>query len=436
MSSRRRSRSSFQSPSDGDHVDTRRRRSSRISNITNNNQNLTTPATASSIRLNARLPTVAEGRQQSARYNLNYFRQRRQEMTNTVSPPTDQGVLRHAFNTAHDISNETNERICICDDKSIPDTSSCNRCDQSENRRCDFHTLMFCCLCNKRFHRGCIASLSHVSLQDLDIDTYLCPQCEIMQGIDDTPWASLGRGTNEQKLARFGLACTQTPGSAEYQQTLRTMKKLKDKLEECKVVKRSLILDNSPMPYPSAINMSEEAKKKHVLSGRRFEISMLLFKVEMCSCCGRVQPGHVDPAFPKEGVPFERKHLVNSYHPAWHCECNDFCQGSQFYAQRKKSEIDFYKEKHQGRPPWIVLGLNQQSPNAVLCNLCYKEIQSKDIEGKYNLDRNQLIAHKYHFLNTVVLMYSSLNRPTICSFIFYTQRVWTNSCNQPNTNTK
>ena len=113
---------------------------------------------------------------------------------------------------------------------------------------------------------------------------------------------------------------------------------------------------------------------------------MLLFKVEMCSCCGRVQPGHVDPAFPKEGVPFERKHLVNSYHHAWHCECNDFCTGSQFYAKRKKSEIDFYKEKHQGQPPWIVLGLDQQSPNAVLCNSCYKEIQSKDIEGKYNLD--------------------------------------------------
>ena len=266
-SSRRRSRSSFQSPSDGDHANTRRRRSSRISR-TDNNQNLTTPrnteesevATVSSIRLNARLPTVSEGRRQSSVYNVNYRQQRRQ-MNNTVSPPTDRGVLRHAFNAARDTHNEINERICICDDKSIPDTSSCAQCDQSENLRCDFHTLLFCCLCNKRFHRGCVASVSHVSLQDLDIDTYICPQCEIMQGIDDTPWASFGRGMNEQKLARFGLACTQTPGSAEYQQTLRTMKKLKDKLEECKVVKRSLILDNSPMPYPSAINMSEETKK-------------------------------------------------------------------------------------------------------------------------------------------------------------------------------
>ena len=399
MSSRRRSRSSFQSPSDGNHANTRRRRSSRISR-TDNNQNLTTPrnteesevATVSSIRLTARLPTVSEGRRQSSVYNVNYRQQRRQ-MNNTVSPPTDRGVLRHAFNTARDTHNETNERICICDDKSIPDTSSCAQCDQSENLRCDFHTLLFCCLCNKRFHRGCVASVSHVSLQDLDIDTYICPECETTRGIDDTSWASLGRGTNERKLARLGLACTQPPGSAEHKQTLRVMKKLKDKLEECKVAKRSLILDNSPMPYPSAINMSEEAKNKHVLSGRRFEISMLLYQVEMCSCCGRVQPGHVDPAFPKE-VPFERKHLVNSYHHAWHCECNEFCQGSQFYADRKNSEINLYKEKHQGQSPWIVLGLDKQSPNAVLCNWCYREIQSKDVNGKYNLDINKLIGHK------------------------------------------
>ena len=399
MNSRRRSRSSFQSPSDGDHANTtRRRRSSRI-NRTNNNHDTTTPqntegisndnltgevSTAPSIRVTARLPTVTTGRRQSARYNMNYFQQRRR-INNTVSPPTDCGVLHNAFNTARYVQNETNERICICDDKSIPDTSSCNRCDQSGNLRCDFHALMLCCRCNKNFHSGCIASLSHVNVEELNTEAYICSKCKTMRDVNHTSWASLGRNTNAQKFARFGLACPETTNSAEHQKTLRTMKKLKDKLEECKVAKRSLILDNAPMPYPSAVKMSEASKMKHVLSGRRFEVSMLLYDVQMCSCCGRVQPGHVDPAFPKEGVPFERKHLVNSYHSAWHCACNEFCGGSQFYAQQKNTEIEFYKSKHEGRPPWSVLDLEQQSPNAVLCNFCYKEIQSKNINGEYTL---------------------------------------------------
>ena len=400
MNSRRRPRSTFQSPSDANLANRRslRRRSTRI---TNNQQTITPPNTEGSntvnavsatpsIRNNARLVTVATGRQHNNSYRLTYRRNR-----DNPSPPTNQGALQNEFHSAHVINNEGTHRICICDNESI--LKSCSGCNQSANRRCNFHTLLYCSLCNTSFHRGCIASLSHVSQEDLHTDEFLCLQCASGTHVYEPTWDNLNRNNSKQKCARFGLAYPST--RSEQIITNRSMKKIKEKLEECQVEKLPLILDNAPLPYPSAIKMSEEAKERHVLNGRRFELSMLMYEVKMCTCCGRVQPGHVDPDFPKQGVPFEKKHLVNSSHQAWHCNCNAFCQGSQFYGVKKRSEIQYYKQKHDGQPPWIVLGLDQQSPNAVLCNSCYKEITSEKIDGEYNICHFQFEYSIQQFIN-------------------------------------
>ena len=129
MNSRRRPRSTFQSPSDANLANRRslRRRSTRI---TNNQQTITPPNTEGSntvnavsatpsIRNNARLVTVATGRQHNNSYRLTYRRNR-----DNPSPPTNQGALQNEFHSAHVINNEGTHRICICDNESIPKSCS------------------------------------------------------------------------------------------------------------------------------------------------------------------------------------------------------------------------------------------------------------------------------------------------------------------------
>jgi hypothetical protein len=54
-------------------------------------------------------------------------------------------------------------------------------------------------------------------------------------------------------------------------------------METCMPPERlSQFKNTHPLPYPSAVKMNEKAINNHVICGRRFEISMMLYDV--CKC--------------------------------------------------------------------------------------------------------------------------------------------------------
>eukprot|EP00956_Cyclotella_meneghiniana_P044382 scaffold315718_cov96-Cyclotella_meneghiniana.AAC.1 len=183
---------------------------------------------------------------------------------------------------------------------------------------------------------------------------------------DDTPFSELtGNTAHFEKMERFGL----TPSADRNQHTTRTEKKNMDKLfkdmQTCMTEEQiNEILDSKPRAYPPRVNMDPDAMKLHVTQGRRFELSMMLYDVQKCKCCGKVQPGHVDSLFPKDKAPYQREHLINTYHRAWECNCWGFCKGSQFYCANKPTHMDEYKRQHEGMTPLEFLNLTE--PNALL----------------------------------------------------------------------
>jgi hypothetical protein len=159
--------------------------------------------------------------------------------------------------------------------------------------------------------------------------------------------------------------------------------KMKNDISKCNLTTIiQPLLDNNPYSYPTPIQMFNEQIEKHVVCGRRFDLSMLLFSVEACDCCSRLQPSHVDPCFPVSSEqPFGRKHFAEKYHKAWHCKYDGFCKGSQFYASTRKSAINLFRDKHNGQLPKTFLDITE--PNAMLCNTCYHEISSDNVNGKF-----------------------------------------------------
>ena len=78
--------------------------------------------------------------------------------------------------------------------------------------------------------------------------------------------------------------------------------------------------------------MDADAEHEHMLLGRRFEVSQLMFPVLKCACCGVVRPFHGDPEFPNNtGQVIQRHHLTVEPKDAYHCTCNH-CHGIQFWA--------------------------------------------------------------------------------------------------------
>ena len=55
--------------------------------------------------------------------------------------------------------------------------------------------------------------------------------------------------------------------------------------------------NTDPKPYPNITPMSDTSLTCHTIFGRRFELSMLLFNVNQCNCCGRIEPMHIDQYF-------------------------------------------------------------------------------------------------------------------------------------------
>lgn len=229
----------------------------------------------------------------------------------------------------------------------------------------------------------------------------------------------------EEKLERLGVTCPSD--IQEKKKAARKMNKTVEVLKKCFSGYKS-ILDNAPKPYPTSFAMSNLSKEKHTLHGRRFEVSMYMFESNSCSCCGRVKPGHVDPDFPRNS-PFERRHLINPYHKAWKCTCEK-CKGCQFYCDRMRSHIKYYKLHHNNLNPWEVLGCSEDENNAILCDSCYKEVDHSKVEGKgsnfFHLSLSIYIC-MYFYKNCIPLfsIYIFLNRSTIFTHFWKKKRIWT-----------
>jgi hypothetical protein len=121
--------------------------------------------------------------------------------------------------------------------------------------------------------------------------------------------------------------------------------------------------------------MDSELRRKHALYGRRFELQLLQISIDTCSCCGRMKPFGTDPWMNQKWISqgnFQRKHLVDSYHDSYQCDCHLFCKGEQFYCWKRQSQMQIYENEHCATKP--------EAPNAKLCKQCYGELR-KDPQG-------------------------------------------------------
>ena len=275
----------------------------------------------------------------------------------------------------------SNPRICICDNFKYPkDARECKNesCRPIEGQACTDHKDIQCqsISCDKSFHVGCIASLQRTSIECIEADGYMCMECE--PGVPNEPMDEED-GVLRRDLMHLGIDLPNPATPAQITEAKKKKTKLLKTLnsEECQIPQNDIdaILNNYPRPYPCPLKMDSIAANDHVVNGRRHEVSMLLYAVDQCECCGKVQPGHVDPIFPEHPT-FERKHLMNKYHRVWQCNCDEFCKGSQFYPTQKPIVLKKYKLHHGNRAPWEYMSVEKEDPNAVICHKCYDEIGS------------------------------------------------------------
>ena len=93
---------------------------------------------------------------------------------------------------------------------------------------------------------------------------------------------------------------------------------------------------------------------------------------------------------------YSPQHLTMKYKVAWHCTCDGFCKGSQFYAASRKTTIlRHYKEKHENKMPWEFMNLNENSPNAKMCQKCHHEMAKEKNDPITDLQ----FAHKFSLRN-------------------------------------
>jgi ribosomal protein L32 len=309
-----------------------------------------------------------------------------------------------------------NPRICLCDQHLFP--LSCEECDVNTGTACALHMTVTCngIECEKRFHKDCLCTgLSTYATLDELRDSHTCMECSCRadaatedQPYDYFPLHSLNDiDSMNDRLLRFGMDPLPPNAQTPQRRKARTsMKNLKDALDHCNrdldglpaLVERGIdpsdILDSKPRSLPTPVHMAPDSIDSHVRAGRRAEFSLSLYGVNSCSCCGSVKPHHADPEFPKgEDAPFQRMHLLNESHHAWHCTCQGYCKGSQFYASKRPSVIDAYKREHGGQSPQEYRDAHpNQVTEATLCHKCYTEVTSKNVLGTYQLYISILFA--------------------------------------------
>jgi hypothetical protein len=221
------------------------------------------------------------------------------------------------------------------------------------------------------------------------MEKYVCMECKCSVSAgnkDDTPWVSLPMDSNNpdilrERLCRVGITIPAHVTNEQLRQSKRNLNKIVKAFEECNSPNTVLQhFANNPRPFPTPVDMHPDSIQQHVIHGRRAETSLLMYDVKRCNCCGSVKPGHNDPGFPKTGqAPFDRMHLVNSWHPAYLCTCSGVCQGSQFYAKDRPSIMTYYTHTHGGMKPDDCL--NSDVSDAVICMKCYNEVTSQNKHG-------------------------------------------------------
>ena len=315
-----------------------------------------------SIRIASRVPSRSRHRRNNTSYSSNY-----RQTNRNILPDIDANRNNDNDDSDTAVNVEDNIiRICYCDLEPIP--SYCNECNHNLSVPCSKHEIIFCSndSCSRKFHVGCLKTYLGINIRDRDSFEYNCIECT-HDNSESIPWNNL---TNiSSKLRRLGL-----PPDKNENHIAKTLSLL---INECKVPLGIVnnLKNNDPSIFPSITPMSMEMKEKHVDYGRKFEVSMLMFSSQKCDCCGRVQPYHVDPCFPTDAV-FQKKHFNTKFHNAWHCKCDGFCCGSQYYGYLKRNEITVYKDHHNGKAPWEVLNVERNAYNAKLCHMCYNEIPS------------------------------------------------------------
>jgi len=178
-------------------------------------------------------------------------------------------------------------------------------------------------------------------------------------------------------------------GSVTQRSMLRKIHQVESTLIDCSIPETivSQLKNNSPLPYPSIVKMDTNTPEFHAHVGRRFEVSLLMYKVDTCSCCGITQPYHSDPMYPKES-PLPKAHYNNRYYDAWECNCMGACKGQQFFGVKRTLMISAFKSMHDNVPPNLfICGIAGAPPNAKLCHNCYFEYNKPSLGDDISLGK-------------------------------------------------
>jgi hypothetical protein len=171
------------------------------------------------------------------------------------------------------------------------------------------------------------------------------------------------------------LGIDNSAGTISRRSMAAKIQEVENTLLQCRVPENILnqLKNNPALPYPSIVKMDTNASQVHADIGRRFEVSLLMYKVDTCSCCGITQPYHSDPFYPKES-PLPKAHFNKKYYDAWECNCLGPCHGQQFFGVKRTLMISAFKALHNNIPPDVfICGIAGAPPNAKLCQHCYWE---------------------------------------------------------------
>ena len=306
-------------------------------------------------------------------------------------------------------------RVCWCLSQAQP--KDCPHCFKTvyghivRQLPCPDHILAECSMCAMQFHKGCLKSILRKQ-DDNSVGHYLCLRCQTVSHYDVyLPWSLLLSLKDKNML--FGLPSGSGPPEGETGQVkMRTRRRTVTKaLQRCNgrtvcapLSSRhenssphlftnqdpvpDLLQRSAPRPVPTWINMHPDMTHNIVMSGCRFEASLLLFPILKCACCGWTSPYHDDPEFP-DNPPLQRSHLNIKPKDAHHCtgEC---CRGSQLWSLSRPKIMKAYLEQHTAsvNPP----------DNAVICQLCSDKVPAKYVGGACDVTR--------HFCILTVLTFS------------------------------
>ena len=219
-------------------------------------------------------------------------------------------------------------------------------------------------------------------MQGSGANKFICPRCEFRSTnkADVATWSDASPTT---KLGRVGFDYSTDVNSMSQRTKKCKLKNRSDNYRLCG--NKDDLLNSDPNAYPTYIPMDHEMKKKHVTLGRRFEILMLMYNMNRCNCCGSVKPQQQDTDYPKDSLLQNNILFSNKMYSNYQYQCKGICNGSQFYSPlKKKDQMQWYASNHNGKSPWEVnKNITKGTTNSTLCESCYREIDSKNFNGKF-----------------------------------------------------